>query len=119
VNGLSYALLNNNPNLNPLNGNGASHPFRLDRSQAATQDMNHDNTPEQLAFDGGAMDLFPANTGFPGPPPSSPPAIVETTGLVMGYYDGNTVTALWNYARHFAMSDNPFSTNFGPRRWAG
>ena len=35
-------------------------------------------------------------------------------GIVMGYYDGNTVTALWNYAQHFAMSDNSWSTTFGP-----
>ena len=28
----------------------------------------------------------------------------------MGYYDGNTVTALWNYAQHFAMSDNSYGT---------
>ena len=34
--------------------------------------------------------------------------------IVMGYYDGNTVTALWNYAQNFAMSDNSFSTTFGP-----
>jgi phospholipase C len=34
--------------------------------------------------------------------------------VVMGYYDGNTVTALWNYAQHFAMSDNSFETTFGP-----
>jgi len=33
---------------------------------------------------------------------------------VMGYYDGNTTTALWNYAQHFAMSDNSFTTTFGP-----
>ena len=32
----------------------------------------------------------------------------------MGYYDGNTVTALWNYAQHYAMSDNSFGTQFGP-----
>jgi phospholipase C len=32
----------------------------------------------------------------------------------MGYYDGNTVTAYWNYAQHFAMNDNSFGTNFGP-----
>ncbi len=32
----------------------------------------------------------------------------------MGHYDGNTVTALWNYAQHFAMSDNFFSPTFGP-----
>jgi hypothetical protein len=33
---------------------------------------------------------------------------------VMGYYDGNTVTALWNYAQHFAMSDNFYESTFGP-----
>lgn len=114
INGLSNALLTNNPNLNPANGSGAANPFRLDRSQANTQDMSHDYTPEQLAFDGGAMDLFPANTGSAGPPPSGPPATVSTTGLVMGYFDGNTVTALWNYAQRYAMSDNSYSTNFGP-----
>jgi hypothetical protein len=32
----------------------------------------------------------------------------------MGYFDGNTVTALWNYAQHNAMSDNSDSTYFGP-----
>ena len=35
-------------------------------------------------------------------------------GLVMDYYDGNTVTALWNYAQHFAMSDNSFDTDVRP-----
>ncbi|HEY6330456.1 MAG TPA: alkaline phosphatase family protein [Blastocatellia bacterium] len=113
VNGLSNALLSNNPNLNAQNGSGATNPFRLDRSQAATEDMNHDYTPEQAAFNGGLMDLFPVNTGTAGPPPSSP-SINETTGQVMGYFDGNTVTALWNYAQHFAMSDNSFGSNFGP-----
>src|SRR6266481_288356 len=32
----------------------------------------------------------------------------------MGYYDGNTVTAMWNYAQYFAMSDNSWGTTFGP-----
>ena len=32
----------------------------------------------------------------------------------MNYYDGNTVTGLWNYAQNFAMSDNSFGTTFGP-----
>ena len=35
-------------------------------------------------------------------------------GLVMGYYDGNTVTGFWNYAQTFAMSDNSYNTTFGP-----
>ena len=114
VNGLNTALLTSNPNLNPANGAGATNPFRLDLLQAATADQDHDYTPEQLAFDGGIMDLFPANTGTAGPPPSAPPQQTQTTGLTMGYYDGNTVTALWNYAQYFAMSDNSYDTNFGP-----
>jgi len=113
VNGLLGALATANPNLNPANGTGATNPFRLDRSQAATNDQDHDYTPEQLAADSGLMDLFPLNTGVAGPPPGGG-GIVDTTGLVMGHYDGNTVTALWNYAQYFAMNDNSYGTNFGP-----
>ena len=113
VNGYTPALLNHNPNLNPLNGLGATNPFRLDRSQAVTADQDHDYLDEQKAFDMGAMDLFPLHVGTAGPPPSGG-VITSTTGLNMGYYDGNTVTALWNYAQHFAMSDNSYSTTFGP-----
>ena len=32
----------------------------------------------------------------------------------MGYFDGNTVTAFWHYAQHFAMSDNAFADTYGP-----
>ncbi len=32
----------------------------------------------------------------------------------MDYYDGNTVTGLWTYAQHYAMSDNSYGTTFGP-----
>ena len=35
-------------------------------------------------------------------------------GQVVDYFDGNTVMALWNYAQHFAISDNSFNTTFGP-----
>jgi phospholipase C len=113
VNGLSNALMLSNPNLNSANGTGATNPFRLDRSQAVTNDQDHDYTAEQLAFDGGLMDLFPLNTGTAGPPPSGS-GVTQTNGLVMGYFDGNTVTALWNYAQFFAMNDNSFGTTFGP-----
>jgi phospholipase C len=113
VNGYTDALLNRNPNLNPANGTGATNPFRLERSQAVTADQDHDYLAEQQAFDMGAMDLFPEFVGTPGPPPSGG-GVVDTNGLNLGYFDGNTVTALWNYAQHFAMSDNSFSTTFGP-----
>lgn len=101
VNGLNGTLLTNNPNLNPANGAGASNPFRIDRSASVTDDQNHDYTAEQLAFDAGLMDLFPLNTSSGG-------------NAVLGYFDGNTVTGLWNYAQFFAMSDNSYSTTFGP-----
>jgi phospholipase C len=113
VNGLTNALLNNNPNLNPANGTSAANPFRLDRSQAFTNDMDHDYMPEQQASDNGLMDLFPLYTGSAGPPPSGT-GVSQTNGLVMGYFDGNTVTAMWNYAQHFGLSDNSYGTTFGP-----
>ncbi len=113
VNGISGLLSLANPNLNPANGAGASGPFRLDLTEAATADQNHDYTPEQQAFDSGLMDLFPLYVGVAGPPPGGG-GIVDTTGLTMGYYDGNTVTALWNYAQNFSLNDNFYGTNFGP-----
>ena len=89
--------MNNNPNL--------ANPFRLDRSEAVTCDMNHDYSAEQKAYHGGLMDKFVEFTGStaPGCDPKQ----------VMGYFDGNTVTAFWNYAQHFSMSDNSFGSTFG------
>ncbi|HEV3390578.1 MAG TPA: alkaline phosphatase family protein [Solirubrobacteraceae bacterium] len=114
VNGLSGALLTNNPNL--------SNPQRLSYSQAATCDQDHDYTDEQSAFDHGLMDMFVQKTGSSltlaqclkneGNP--APAGGTDPNYAVMDYYDGNTVTGLWNYAQHFAMSDNSYGTNFGP-----
>jgi phospholipase C len=97
----SAKLLKSNPNLYK--------PFRLTPDQAVTCDQNHAYGAEQNAYDGGAMDQFVQQvsrdtcTGMFGAP-----------GLTMGYFDGNTVTGLWNYAQRFAMSDSFFSTVFGP-----
>ncbi len=98
VNGLTDFMLNHNSN--------SANPFRLDRSQALTCDMDHDYTAEQQAADAGLMDKFVEHTG----------ASYDSCDpkQVMGYYDGNTVTALWNYAQRFAMSDNSYGTTFGP-----
>ena len=113
VNNLANAnLLTNNPNdTNPLNGTNAADPFRLDRTQAATADQNHGYTAEQQAYDGGKADLFPLYTGSG---TAGGVGAFGTKGQVMGYYDGNTVTALWNYAQHFAMSDDAYTDTYGP-----
>ncbi len=102
VNGLAGPLLTNNPN--------GANPQRLSRSLALTCDQNHGYTAEQKAFDMGLMDKFIQNTDV-----ESCAAPDQTApNLVMDYYDGNTVTGLWNYAQHFAMSDSSYSTTFGP-----
>ncbi|MDP9121069.1 MAG: alkaline phosphatase family protein, partial [Acidobacteriota bacterium] len=103
VNGLSAGLLTSNPN--------SVQPFRLGRNQAYTCDQNHEYTAEQAAFDGGLMDKFVESVGVGA---GSCPDYGKGAGLTMGYYDGNTVTAMWSYAQHFAMSDNHFDTTFGP-----
>jgi phospholipase C len=120
VNGVTTAtpvsgvdLINNNPNLNSANGTGATNPIRLDRSQALTTDQSHSYGPEQSAFDGGKNDLFPKDTGT-AEPANLASGIFATKGIVMGYFDGNTVTGLWNYAQHFALNDNSYSSQFGP-----
>src|ERR1700753_1571530 len=66
VNGFTHSLLTHNPNLNPENGDGAANPFRLRRKQASTNDQDNDYSPEQQAFDGGKLDLFPKFTGAGG-----------------------------------------------------
>jgi phospholipase C len=102
VNGLTPALLAHNPN--------SANPQRLGPAQALTCDQDHDYTPEQKAMDHGLMDKFVQNTETS----SCSAPDYGAPGLVMDYYDGNTVTALWNYAQRFAMSDNSFDTEFGP-----
>jgi phospholipase C len=100
---LAGGLLDQNPN--------STQPFRLDHSQALTCDQGHGYTQELTAVNHGLMDNFPAGTGNGGP---GCPEYGHGTGIVMGYYDGNTVTAMWNYAQHYAMSDNFYGTMFGP-----
>ena len=98
ANGLNPGLLKNNPNL--------ANPFRIDRSVPVTCDEDHNYGDEQAAADGGLMDKFVQKL--------SCNDRVLGAASTMGYYDGNTVTALWNYAQHFAMSDNSFGTTYGP-----
>jgi phospholipase C len=120
----SPALLDNNPNANPnvvpsngatvtqpSNGANAANPFRLDRTQADTAGQNHSYGPEQKAYDAGKNDLFPLDVGSG---TAGAAGAFGTKGQVMGFFDGNTVTAYWNYAQNFAMSDNAWGDTFGP-----
>src|SRR5260370_33585501 len=102
VNGLSGSLVTNNAN--------SAQPIRLDRSRQRTCDQINLYTPDQQAYHAGLMDKFVEFTG------STFPGCDFGLGkkVVMGYYDGNTVTALWNYAQHFAMSDNCYETFVWP-----
>ena len=95
VNGLSAAL----------QGINSTAPFRLDRADETTCDNDNHYTDEQKAYNSGLLNLFPESTSATG--------TGCTPALSMGYYDGNTVTALWNYAQYFAMSDNFFDSEFG------
>ena len=95
---LSSGLLTNNPN--------KANPFRVPPGVPVTCDEDHNYNDEQAAADSGLMDKFveklSCNDSVLGP------------ASTMGYYDGNTVTAMWNYAQNFAISDNSWGTTFGP-----
>ncbi|MCW2943295.1 MAG: plcC, partial [Actinoallomurus sp.] len=104
VDGLTKQLLTHNPN--------QYNPKRLTPGQALTCDQDHGYGPEQKAVDGGTMDKFVQNTETD--KCTGQPVLFGEPGLVMDYYDGNTVTGLWNYAQNYAMSDNSWDTVFGP-----
>jgi phospholipase C len=99
---VTSGLLTSNPNLYP--------PSRLTPSQVMTCDQNHGYLPEQKAFDSGKMDAFVQNVSVD----TCSGGLFGSPGLSMDYYDGNTVTGLWNYAQQFSMSDNSFDSVFGP-----
>ena len=114
------ASLQHSTNLLTANPN-QSNPQRLDSSANGltakgqgqlTCDQDHNYSDEQKAFDGGKMDLFVQSVGTAGG--TGPVGNTCDAKTVMDYYDGNTVTGLWNYAQHYAMSDNSFGTTFGP-----
>jgi len=107
VNGLTPTLIERNPN--------SSKPFRIDRRHAYTCDQDHEYTAEQKARNGGLMDQF---VRFDAEPPFNDRQFCRKSAsgawdTVMGYFDGNTVTAYWNYAQHFALGDNHFATMAG------
>jgi phospholipase C len=107
VNGLTETLLFHNPN--------ESNPFRIGRLDSYTCDQNHDYAAEQRARNGGLMNQY-VQFGAEGPGQPGQFCHQNENGNFdtdLGYFDGNTVTALWNYAQHFALGDNFFATMSG------
>ncbi len=106
-------LLTNNPNKDA--GGNTVNPRRYNPANindVLTCDQDHGYADEQKAFDGGKMDKFVTSVGTgSGKSGTGQPC---NPSDVMNYYDGNTVTGLWNYAQQYAMSDNSFGTTFGP-----
>ena len=98
---VTSGTLTTNPNLYP--------PKRLTPAQALTCDQNHSYAAEQQAVDAGKMDMFVQKTST-----DTCTGLFGAPGLAMDYYDGNTVTGLWNYAQNYSMSDNSWDTTFGP-----
>ena len=98
VNGLTDALLSDqNPNVTNADNAAAGDPtppFRLTRAQAYTASQNHGYTAEQQAYDDGKMDLFPKYTGAA---TAGGSGAFGTKWMVMGYFDGNTVTGRVRY----------------------
>ena len=129
------------PILLAANPNGAN-PQRLGRNDYPLCDLSHDYDPELREWDGGKMDRFVTesidyersdDTRSPstyGHVPAGVTGGVTANGCttplpghsgdqatnkeVMDHYDGNTVTALWNYAQHGVLFDNAFGSTFGP-----
>jgi phospholipase C len=105
--GLGGPLLTENPNALAA-GNPLYNPVRLDRTEPVTCDNSNHYLAEQKAYNGGLVNMFPENTGC------NNGVGTYDDSIAMDYYDGNTVTALWNYAQNYALNDNAFGTTFGP-----
>ena len=99
---VTSGTLTNNPNLYP--------PKRLTPAQARPATRTTATRAEQAG--GGRRQDGHVRPEDRAPTPA--PALFGSPGLVMDYYDGNTVTGLWNYAQNYSMSDNNWDTTFGP-----
>ncbi len=73
-------------------------PFHLG-SQSLGQDLGHSWETAVKSYDNGKMDGFVA---------------ADHSTLAMGYYDRRDIPYYWDYADHFTLADNFFSSTFGP-----
>jgi phospholipase C len=73
-------------------------PFHL-TNESIGQDLSHAWTVAHEAWDNGKMDGF---------------VTAEGSNLTMGYYDRQDIPYYWDYADHYVLDDNFFSSEMGP-----
>jgi phospholipase C len=73
-------------------------PYHL-AAQSIGQDLSHAWTVAHAAYDNGKMDDF---------------VKAEGSNLTMGYYDRADIPYYWDYADHYVLDDNFFSSLMGP-----
>lgn len=78
--------------------NDPTSPFHL-ASQSIGQDLSHAWSVAHAAYDNGKMDDFVS---------------AEGSNLTMGYYDRADIPYYWDYADHYVLDDNFFSSLMGP-----
>ncbi|MFM2484400.1 phospholipase C [Celerinatantimonas yamalensis] len=100
VAGFTPKLLKHNPNL--------SNPYRMAPGEP-TCDLGYGVIAQKRAYNAGQNNMFIWQE-------DQGPTAINDDGCfpqsVMGYYDGNTLQALWGYAQHYAMADHLFATNY-------
>ena len=67
--------------------------------ESITGDLSHASAVAHQAYNGGKMDGFVA---------------AEKSNLTMGYYDRSDIPYYWDYADHYVLCDNFFSSEMGP-----
>jgi len=90
--------LNQTMSMDPEAGSGSVGPFPLN-NESIQGDLNHAWSVAHIDYDDGKMDGFV--TG-------------EKSILTMGYYDRSDIPYYWDYADHFVLDDNFFSSMMGP-----
>jgi phospholipase C len=73
-------------------------PYHLS-AQSIGRDIEHSSQAARQAYDNGKMDGFIQAVG---------------TNLTMGYYDRSDIPYYWDYADHYVLDDNFFSSELGP-----
>src|ERR1700729_3448290 len=102
VNGLYNKITKNGPAGPLLTSNPNEYnPQRLTHAEALTSDQNHGYTAEQKAVNNGKMNMFVQQTENSTPAAGCTAVQYCPPGIVMSYFDGNTTTALWNYAQYY------------------